>query len=467
MSFLSDPIRVNRGALAAVALGCLLLGVLIGRSSRRPPEAELEKRDSAARAIKSTTQKESSAAHGTDGRRAVVTALAIPKSRAREGHLFERGAELATGGFETAMAALDSIDIQTDRNAFIEGMFSYFAEHLDPAAAIELAAKLTGPDRRPALRELAAAWTSGRTRVSAKPLIERFGIEAGIGLALAWDEAYRSEFGEAWAKAFADADGIGVMLGSFGAKHLAEDPQKALAVGAQLKGWQHEVFLRALTAEWANLDPDAAWEWATGEELASSGKLDGVRADILRRWSNKDTEAATAALATLEDPAERSKAAAAIAMAIAHRSGTVAAVDWANSLPSEQSKDAAHDAIAKTAPQGIGAVLAYENGFPVIGGLVPGGAAERGGQLQSGDRIVEVDAGNGRFELVYGRPLEDSLGFIQGEAGSEVRLRIVREADDGSLQDRIITIEREQIVLPGGSPDGSGPRRRPDLRAEP
>ena len=447
MGFLSDPVRTKPGTLIACGVGLLLLGGALGhwlRGSRSVDDQTGAGSSDLGREKPLSTAK-ADAAPGRPGAPTVAKLLGNPVPKLRRASLYERAQSLAKEDVDSAIAALASISDRLDRDAFLEGLFAYLGENLDPKTAVALAAELDPIDRRAALIELAAAWTDGRARTSAEPLIARFDVETGIGLALAWDEAYRAEFGEAWAEAFPDSEGIGVLLGSFAAKKL-DDPPSALAMGAHLGGWDREMFLRALTAEWANRDPSAAWDWATAQE---HGKFGGVRSDILRRWSNKDLAAATEALATLENAEEKNRAAAAIAQGLAYRDGTVAAVDWANALTSEENKDAAHGAIAKTAPQGIGAVLGFEDGAAVIKDLVPGGAAERGGQLQPGDRIVEVDPGTGHFEVAYGRTLEHSMDLIRGEAGSTMRMRVLRRGEDGTLEDQIISVQREQIVLQG------------------
>ena len=73
----------------------------------------------------------------------------------------------------------------------------------------------------------------------------------------------------------------------------------------------------------------------------------------------------------------------------------------------------------------------------------------RSGQLQEGDRIVEVDSGTGEFQNVYGERLEQTLNLIRGESGSTVRLRVVRDDGSGTFIPRIVEITREQIVLEG------------------
>ena len=76
--------------------------------------------------------------------------------------------------------------------------------------------------------------------------------------------------------------------------------------------------------------------------------------------------------------------------------------------------------------QGIGAVLRNENEFTEIQSTVPGGPAERSGELKGGDRIVGVAQGDdGEMEDVIGWRLQDVVDLIRGPKDSVVRLNIL------------------------------------------
>lgn len=97
--------------------------------------------------------------------------------------------------------------------------------------------------------------------------------------------------------------------------------------------------------------------------------------------------------------------------------------------------------------EGIGATLGNEDGFTVVEHLVPGGAAERSGQLQPKDKIIAVaQGGEGKFENVIEMDLRDVVKKIRGKKGTAVKLRILRKAND--KQDRFdVVLIRDQIKL--------------------
>ena len=58
--------------------------------------------------------------------------------------------------------------------------------------------------------------------------------------------------------------------------------------------------------------------------------------------------------------------------------------------------------------------------------------------------------GTGQFQSIYGREIKNAVELIRGEAGSTLRLRVVRASDQTSeLQEQVIEIQREQIILKG------------------
>ena len=75
--------------------------------------------------------------------------------------------------------------------------------------------------------------------------------------------------------------------------------------------------------------------------------------------------------------------------------------------------------------QGIGAVLKSDNEYTTIQSIVPGGPAEKSGQLHAGDKVIGVAQGkHGKMEDVVGWRLQDVVEKIRGEKGSTVRLNI-------------------------------------------
>ena len=98
--------------------------------------------------------------------------------------------------------------------------------------------------------------------------------------------------------------------------------------------------------------------------------------------------------------------------------------------------------------QGIGAVLRNDNEFTEIQNTVPGGPAERSGELSGGDRIVGVAQGDdGEMEDVIGWRLQDVVDLIRGPKDSIVRLSILPKNQGVDGRTREVTLVRDEIKL--------------------
>lgn len=94
--------------------------------------------------------------------------------------------------------------------------------------------------------------------------------------------------------------------------------------------------------------------------------------------------------------------------------------------------------------EGIGASLMSEDGYTVIKKLVPGGAAEKSGQLKIDDKIVGVGQGeNGQFEDIVDMKLDDVVKKIRGKANTVVRLQVSPENGGKSKEVRIVRAKIE------------------------
>ncbi len=94
---------------------------------------------------------------------------------------------------------------------------------------------------------------------------------------------------------------------------------------------------------------------------------------------------------------------------------------------------------------GIGAQLKMDDGYTMIDKIVAGGAAEKQGELQVGDRVVSVGQGEeGEMVDVVDMKLNDVVKLIRGRAGSIVRLGVLPEAG-GEV--KTIKIVRAKIEL--------------------
>ena len=95
--------------------------------------------------------------------------------------------------------------------------------------------------------------------------------------------------------------------------------------------------------------------------------------------------------------------------------------------------------------EGIGAELQSEDGYTIIKKIVPGGAAEKQGQLKAEDKIVGVGQGpDGAIEDVMDMKLQDVVQLIRGKRGTIVRLKVI---SPGSTKPKMIAITRETIQL--------------------
>jgi len=99
----------------------------------------------------------------------------------------------------------------------------------------------------------------------------------------------------------------------------------------------------------------------------------------------------------------------------------------------------------KLSLEGIGAMLQSENEYTKVVSLVPGGPADRQGDLEPTDRIIGVgqDA-DGEIENVIGWRLDEVVEKIRGPKGSIVRLEVLA-ADN--TERRVIQIERNAVQL--------------------
>src|SRR5205085_1516617 len=95
--------------------------------------------------------------------------------------------------------------------------------------------------------------------------------------------------------------------------------------------------------------------------------------------------------------------------------------------------------------EGIGAQLRLNDGYTVIDKLIPGGPADKNGQLKAGDRVVSVGQGeDGPVVDVADMKLNDVVGMIRGKANTIVRIGALPETG-GALKN--IKITRAKIEL--------------------
>ncbi len=98
--------------------------------------------------------------------------------------------------------------------------------------------------------------------------------------------------------------------------------------------------------------------------------------------------------------------------------------------------------------QGIGAVLKSDNEYTSIQSVVPGGPADKSGQLHAGDKVIGVAQGKrGEMVDVIGWRLQNVVEKIRGEKGSTVRLNIILKKSGSSEITKEIVLVRDKIKL--------------------
>lgn len=93
--------------------------------------------------------------------------------------------------------------------------------------------------------------------------------------------------------------------------------------------------------------------------------------------------------------------------------------------------------------EGIGAALSLQDGYTVVSRVIPGGAADKQGELQPEDRITSVGQGtDGEMVDVIDMRLNDVVQLIRGKKGSIVRLGVKSAKESKTIQ-----IVRDRIEL--------------------
>src|SRR5262249_32986705 len=127
------------------------------------------------------------------------------------------------------------------------------------------------------------------------------------------------------------------------------------------------------------------------------------------------------------------------------RMDTDAALRWVDQLADPAAKDAALQAIRSTAPVGIGAVLRVQDGYPVIGDLVPGAPAALSGQLHPGDRIVGLAQGDNSFLDAHSVPLDKIVEMVRGAPNTILQLQVVPADAPPNSAPLTVAILRDQV----------------------
>ncbi|WP_420550324.1 carboxy terminal-processing peptidase [Litorivicinus lipolyticus] len=97
--------------------------------------------------------------------------------------------------------------------------------------------------------------------------------------------------------------------------------------------------------------------------------------------------------------------------------------------------------------EGIGAVLQAEDELTKVVNLIPGGPAEKGGELKAADNIVGVGQAGEEVVDVIGWRLDEVVQLIRGPKGSAVRLEVIPGGAPVGSPSRFIDITRDRVQL--------------------
>ncbi|MEY3481054.1 MAG: hypothetical protein RIQ71_1829, partial [Verrucomicrobiota bacterium] len=196
--------------------------------------------------------------------------------------------------------------------------------------------------------------------------------------------------------------------------------------------------------EWGDSSPEAARRWIS--TVGDARTRDALIAGLLQAEARKDPAAAAANFSSMAptDDSARARAAMRIASDWATKD-TIAAMEWAGSLPGESERNAAQQGIQSSAPVGIGAMLTRgPEGVPVIGNVVPGSPASASGALQTGDKLLAVADGSGSWVDTRNLRMRELLSLVRGDPNTQVSLQVLSA---GSSAPRTITLGRQQIIF--------------------
>jgi len=357
-----------------------------------------------------------------------------------------------TDSAATASKAPKDIALAPDSRAREDYLNSVFRPLAQSGVEVAMAQVRALPDAQSkdmAMLALLGEWTDmSVTELAQRGEIGRFGVAGALALHLMGEGKISPQQAAGMADEFLSGGQRVGVLGRAAEKLAATDPQSALAMGDGLAGWEQTRFLSRFVSGWASTSPNEARAWAAQvsdprTRSALLGRVLGEEAKV-----NPSAAAQTFLKAPPEDLQVRQRTARQIAAGWAGQD-TLAAMQWADNLPTEDDRNAARQGIRSVAPVGIGArISSGDDGIPVLQDFVPGSPASASGQLRSGDRLVSVTDANGSWVSARNLPLGEVVRMIRGEPNTRVSLQV--QGADGAPP-RVVTLGREQIIYRPGS----------------
>ena len=96
---------------------------------------------------------------------------------------------------------------------------------------------------------------------------------------------------------------------------------------------------------------------------------------------------------------------------------------------------------------GIGAYLSEEDGYIKVERIIPGGPADKGGELKAGDKIAAVGEDDETTVNVVDMPITDVVKKIRGKKGTKVHLTILTASEGIQGIPKDIVITRDVVKL--------------------
>jgi len=99
--------------------------------------------------------------------------------------------------------------------------------------------------------------------------------------------------------------------------------------------------------------------------------------------------------------------------------------------------------------EGIGALLGSEDDYTKIVSLVPGGPAEKSGEIEPEDKITRIrqlDSSKNGYVDVVGWRIDEVVDLIRGKSGTQVEIEFISSNSADSTR-KLVTLKREEIKL--------------------
>ena len=99
--------------------------------------------------------------------------------------------------------------------------------------------------------------------------------------------------------------------------------------------------------------------------------------------------------------------------------------------------------------EGIGALLGADDDYTKIVSLVPGGPAEKSGEILPEDKITrirQINTENNEYVDVVGWRIDEVVDLIRGESGTQVEIEFI-SSDSADNSRKLVTLTREEIKL--------------------